>query len=110
MTTFKFLGFVVMVIVSMVIIVMIMVVVMVVRFVDVERSHVLIVDFTESAQVLFRLIQSLVTVPPKGKTLVVAGLLVSTIDSGKLVVELTVEFGAVELGQSHEGLGEVCEK
>lgn len=106
-TTFKFLRFVVMVIVSMVIIVMIVVVTMVVRAVDVELSHVLIVDLAESAQVLLRLVQRLVTVPPEGKTLVVAGLLVSTVHSGEFVVKLAVEFRAVELGQSHEGLGEV---
>lgn len=99
-----------MVIVSMVIIVMIVVVTMVVRAVDVELSHVLIVDLAESAQVLLRLVQRLVTVPPEGKTLVVAGLLVSTVYSGDFVVKLTDEFRAVELGQSNKGLGEVGEE
>lgn len=99
-----------MVIVSMVIIVMIMVVIVVVRAVDAELSHVLVVDLAESAQILLGLVQSLVTVPPEGKTLVVAGLLVSTVHSGELVVQLTVEFGAVEFGQSHESLGEVREE
>jgi len=94
----------------MVIIVMAMIVIVVVRDVDVEERHVFIVDFAESAQVLLRLVKCLVTVPPHGKVLVEAGLLVSTVDGGQLVVELAVEFGAVELGEGNESLGEVLEE
>lgn len=107
-TLFQLFGFVVIVMTTMVIVTMIIMVILAVMYSKFSKGC--FIQFTNSWHIVYWLIKSLVTVPPKGKVFVVAGLLIATINQVFLIVEFTHKRMAIELGQANKCSCEVLKE